>query len=204
MYKEGFGNIPNKDKIKDYLEKGFRDKSDRWIIKSWLCGKTAEKMAKDLGLDPDITLACASLAQIGNSSACKNEFLEGFKILRADSYFFPAKVAISQSFPLKDLKLYKDIYDLDPKEEEFIRNFLYSYDYTDYDYLVQYLYMIFDETFLGLKKGMDLYLDESYPEVFRERFYEIEEYFLHKLNKDIEDYLKRFKKSKFPYKLFRD
>lgn len=204
MYKEGFGNIPNKDKIIYYLEKGFRDKSDRWIIKSWLCGKTAEKMAEDLGLDPDIALATASLAQIGKSSTSENNFLEGFKILRADSYFFPAKVAISQSFPLKDLELYKDIYDLDPKEEEFIRNFLYSYDYTDYDYLVQYLYMIFDENFVGLEKGMGLFLDESYPALFRERFYELEEYFLPKLKKDLEDYLIRAKKSKFPYKLFRD
>lgn len=204
MYKEGFGNIPNKDKIIDYLEKAFKDKFDRWIIKSWLCGKTAEKMAKDLGLDPDIALASASLAQIGKSSARKNEFLEGFRILRADSYFFPAKVAISQSFPLKDLELYKDIYDLDPKEEEFIRNFLYRNEYTDYDYLVQYLYMIFDETFLGLKKGMDLYLDESYPALFRERYYELEEYFLPKLDGNIEAYLTRAKKSKFPYKLFRD
>ncbi|ACV28320.1 Uncharacterised protein [Anaerococcus prevotii] len=204
MYKEGFGNIPNKDKIIDYLEKGFKDKSDRWIIKSWLCGKTAEKMAKDLGLDPDIALASASLAQIGKSSSGENNFLEGFKILRADSYFFPAKVAISQSFPLKDLELYKDIYDLDPKEEEFIRNFLYRYDYTDYDYLVQYLYMIFDENFVGLEKGMELFLDESYPALFRERFYELEEYFLPKLDGDIEAYLIRAKKSKFPYKLFRD
>lgn len=204
MYKEGYGNIPNKDKIIDYLEKAFRDKSDRWIIKSWLCGKTAEKMAKDLGLDPDIALASASLAQIGKSSTSENNFIEGFKILRADSYFFPAKVAISQSFPLKDLELYKDIYDLDPKEEEFIRNFLYRYDYTDYDYLVQYLYMVFDENFVGLEKGMDLYLDESYPAYFRERFYELEEYFLPKLDGDIEDYLIRAKKSKFPYKLFRD
>ncbi|WP_306482958.1 hypothetical protein [Anaerococcus sp.] len=204
MYKEGYGNIPNKDKIIDYLEKAFRDKSDRWIIKSWLCGKTAEKMAKDLGLDPDIALASASLAQIGKSSACKNEFLEGFKILRADSYYFPAKVAISQSFPLKNLELYKDIYDLDPKEKEFLRNFLYSYEYTDYDYLVQYLYMIFDENFVGLKKGMDLFLDEYYPANFRERYYELEEYFLPKLKKDLEDYIIRVKKSKFPYKLFRD
>lgn len=204
MYKEGYGNIPNKDKIIYYLEQAFRDKSDRWIIKSWLCGKTAEKMAKDLGLDPDIALASASLAQIGKSSACKNEFLEGFKILRSDSYFFPAKVAISQSFPLKDLELYKDVYDLAPKEEEFIRNFLYSYDYTDYDYLVQYLYMVFDETFVGLEKGMEFFLDESYPALFRERYYELEEYFLPKLDGDIEDYLIRVKKSKFPYKLFRD
>ena len=204
MYKEGFGNIPNKDKIIDYLEKAFRDKSDRWIIKSWLCGKTAEKMAKDLGLDPDIALASACLAQIGKSSACENDFLEGFKILRADSYFFPAKIAISQSFPLKNLELYKDIYDLDSKEKEFIGNFLYSYDYTDYDYLVQYLYMIIDETFLGLKKGMDLHLDESYPDAFRERFYELEEHFLPKLKGEVEDYLVRVKKSKFPYKLFRD
>lgn len=204
MYKEGYGNIPNKDKIIDYLEKAFKDKSDRWIIKSWLCGKTAEKMAKDLGLDPDIAMASASLAQIGKSSAGENNFLEGFKILRADSYFFPAKVAISQSFPLKDLELYKDIYDLDPKEEEFLRNFLYSYDYTDYDYLVQYLYMIFDENFVGLEKGMELFLDESYPALFSERFYELEEYFLSKLDGDIEAYLIRVKKSKFPYKLFRD
>ena len=204
MYKEGFGNIPNKDKIIDYLEKGFRDKSDRWIIKSWICGKTAEKMAKDLGLDPDIALATASLAQIGKSFSCKNEFLEGFKILRSDSYFFPARVAISQSFPLKDLELYRDIYDLDPKDEEFIRNFLYSYDYTDYDYLVQYLYMIFDEDFVGLSKGMDIFLEESYPDDFRQRFYELEEYFLPKLKRDLEAYLIRVKKSKFPYKLFRD
>ena len=66
MYKEGYGNIPNKDKIIDYLEKAYENNPDKWIAKAWRMGQIAEKMAGDLDLDSDIAFACASLSRLSD------------------------------------------------------------------------------------------------------------------------------------------
>ena len=47
MYKEGYGNIPNKDKIIDYLEKAYENNPDKWIAKAWRMGQIAEKIIEE-------------------------------------------------------------------------------------------------------------------------------------------------------------
>lgn len=201
MYKKGYGNIPNKDKIIYYLEEAYRKRPGRWISRLFLVGKTAEAMADDLGLDKDIAFACGALGKIGLMKSDEKDFLYGYQILRDEAYFFPARLAISQAFVIKDLGLYENIYKLDDKEKEFLEKFLYKYSYTDYDLLVQYLYMIFADEYIGLARGMDMYLLD-YDEKIRQRYLDLEAYFKERLSKDLESYLPKIKKSKFPYKLF--
>lgn len=201
MYKKGYGNIPNKDKIINYLEEAYRIRPGRWIARLFLVGKTAEAMAEDLGLDKDLAFACGALGKIGLMKSNDKDFLYGYKILRDEAYFFPARLALSQAFAIKDLGLYENLYKLDDKEKKFLENFFYKFSYTDYDFLVQYLYMIFSDEYIGLSRGMDLYLGYDNDKL-RQRYIELEAYFKGKLGQDIEIYLPKIKKSKFPYKLF--
>ena len=49
MYKEGIGNIPNKDKVRNMLDTAFKKNPGDWIIHSQIIGKTSEKIAKEIG-----------------------------------------------------------------------------------------------------------------------------------------------------------
>ena len=49
MYKEGIGNIPNKDKVRNMLDTAFKNNPGDWIIHSHIIGKTSEKIAKEIG-----------------------------------------------------------------------------------------------------------------------------------------------------------
>lgn len=197
MYKEGYGNIANKDKVMYYLEKAYEKTPGKWIAKAWRMGQMAEKMAEDLDLDPDIAFACGALARLSDAYG-KDLFgsLKAYEILRADSYFFPARIAITRAFPLKTTEDVKG----DAKDLEFVEKFLYKYDYNDYDYLIQYLDFLVGEEDLGLDKDFSL-KDEANPRLW-ERVEELDEYFRNKLKEPIDTYMPRTKRYKFPYKLF--
>ena len=70
MYKEGYGNIPNKDKVRCMLDEAFRENPGEWIIHSHVIGKTCEKIAKEIGLDPEIAYAVGCLHDIGKAYGC--------------------------------------------------------------------------------------------------------------------------------------
>lgn len=210
MYKKGFGNIPNKDKIISYLDQGYKKNPDKWVLHSWIIGRTAQNMAKELDLDPDIALAVGALHDIGKlqKTSGADHFLKGYKILRSDSYFFPARIALSHSFLIKDTNAYVGAWNISDSDKDFVEDFLKYNDYNDYDFLIQLLDGLIKTEYLGIEKrseqvgqkhGKNRYFDQR-----KIRLYELEEYFSKKLSKDIKDYLPNAQWYKFPYKFFRE
>lgn len=209
MYKDGYGNIPNKDKIIAYLEEGYEKNPEKWVLHLWTIGKTAQKMAPELGLDPDIAFACGALHDIGKSTGAKDaeHFYEGCKILRADSYFFPARIALTHSFQIKNVDAYVGDWNISDDKKEFIRDFLKFNEYNDYDLLIQYLDGVIKTEYLGIEKrvagvlenhGSNPYFDQR-----KEKLYQLEDYFSKKLSNPVEKYLPNPRWYKFPYKYFR-
>ena len=134
MYKKDIGNIANKDKVIDYLTNAYNENPGNWVIKSYIIGEMAKNMAEKLGLDPDIAFCIGSLHKIGKSRADKLAYhLEGYKILRADSYFFPSRIAISHGFVIKDISYYQGDINISQKDYEFLKNYLGKIQYNDYD-----------------------------------------------------------------------
>ncbi|MDU6065062.1 MAG: phosphohydrolase, partial [Anaerococcus sp.] len=165
MYKENYGNIPNKDKINFYLIEDNKNLGP-WVTRSKIIGKSARIIGKELGLDEDIAFACGSLFDIGKKEK-KNGLennLRSFHILRNESYFFPAKIAISHSFILKDIKSYLGEINLKEKDIIIIKNLLLSYSYTDYDKLIQVLDNSITDTYLGIEKKQEI-LKEKYGKI---------------------------------------
>lgn len=210
MYKENFGNIPNKDKIVSYLEEGYKNNPGKWVLHLWIIGKTAQNMAEELGLDPDIAFACGVLHDIGKSTGAKNaeHFYESYKILRSDSYFFPARIALTHSFQIKNVDAYVGEWNIAADKKSFVADFLKYNEYTEYDLLIQYLDGIIKTEYLGIEKraektakkhGTNPYFDQR-----KQRLYELEEYFTSRLAKPVEKYLPRPRWYKFPYNLFRE
>lgn len=210
MYKEGFGNIPNKDKIISYLEEGHKQNPGEWVLHSWIIGKTAARMADELGLDPDIAFACGALHDYGKSIGAKDaaHFYKGYKILRADSYLFPARIALTHSFQIKNTDAYVGDWNIEESDKDFVGDFIKYHDYNDYDLLIQLLDGLIKTEYLGIEKRAEGVANNhgknEYFEARKERLYELEEYFSSKLSKPIEEYLPKPRWYKFPYKYYRE
>ena len=209
MYKDGYGNIPNKDKIISYLDEGYAKNPGDWVMHLWTIGQTAKNMAHELDLDPDVAFACGALHDLGKRDGCDNavHFIRGYKILRADSYFFPARIALSHSFQIKNVDAYVGYWNVSDEDKEFVRDFLKYNKFNDYDLLIQLLDGIIKTQYLGVeerakgvikKHGLNPYFYDR-----KKRIYDLEEYFQNRLEKPIEKYLPRQRWYKFPYNLYR-
>lgn len=152
MYKEKFGNIPNKDKINYYLVESNKNLGV-WVRRSKLLGKSAKEIAKELNLDPDIAYACGSLLDIGKKENKKDldQIITGFNILRNESYFFPARITITSKFIIKDINSFDKKINIEKKEQTKLENLLKTYKYNDYDKLIQLLDKSILENYVGIE-----------------------------------------------------
>lgn len=208
MYKEGFGNIPNKDKVRNLLDEAFKKNPGRWIIHSHIVGKTAEKIAKEIGLDPEIAYACGMLHDIGKGYGYKDlaHMMEGYRGLRFDSYFFPAKIALAHGFVTDDIASYHGENNLSERDHEFLIAFLKKREITPYERLIILLDNLIGEEYLGLYKR-ESQRNIEFNEKRSERMEILKKWqsdLENKLQKPIETYLPRPRYYKFPYNLFRN
>lgn len=208
MYKEGFGNMPNKDKVRSILDEAFKKNPGRWIIHSHIIGKTAEKIAKEIGLDPEIAYACGTLHDIGKGYGYKDlaHMMEGYRILRFDSYFFAAKIALAHGFVTDDIDSYHGKNNLSERDNEFLIAFLKKREIDPYERLIILLDNLICEEYLGLEKRESQRNIEfnakrtERMEILKKWQSDLES----KLEKPIEAYLPRPRYYKYPYNLFRN
>ena len=208
MYKENFGNIPNKDKVRSMVEEAYKKNPGSWIIHAHVVGKTSEKIAKEIGLDPDIAYACAYLHNIGESSGYigMRSLIEGFRILRFESYFFPARIALGYSFVDNDINLYGGEKNISGRDLEIIKNFLRQREVRSYDRLIMVLDNLIGDEYLGFTKRQLEKEPMEFDTEFRQKREEIIISYIDDLEKILEkpikSYLPRPKYYKFPYNLF--
>lgn len=208
MYKENFGNIPNKDKVRAMVEEAYKKNPGSWIIHAHLVGKTCEKIAKEIGLDPDIAYACGYLHNIGESSGYEGmrALMEAFRLLRSESYFFPARIALGYSFVDNDINLFGGDINISPRDLEIIKNFLRQREIGPYDRLIMVLDNLIGEKYLGFEKRQlekePMKLDSNFRQKREEIILSYKDDLEKILEKPIETYLPRPKYYKFPYNLF--
>lgn len=206
MYKEGFGNIPNKDKVRNMLDEAFKANPGPWIIHSHIIGKTSEKIAREIGLDPEIAFALGCLHDLGKAYRHLEmaHFMEGYRILRFESYFYPARIALGHGFVTDEIFSYHGRANVSEKDQEFIKAYLKKRDLDIYEKLVILLDNLIKDTYLGLEERENLRNIPRTPdrverlEILRAWQDEFEE----KLQNPIKTYLPRVRHNKFPYNLF--
>ena len=208
MYKENFGNIPNKDKVRNMVDEAFKKNPGKWIIHSHIVGKTAEKIGKEIGLDPEIAYAAGMLHDIGKGYGYEDlsHMMEGYRILRFDSYFFPAKIALTHGFVTDDVGSYHGANNLSDRDYEFIKAYLKKREIGPYEKLVILLDNLIGEKYLGLEKRESL-RNIAFDEKRLERIEILKNWqndLESKLEKPIESYLPRLRYYKFPYNLLRN
>lgn len=208
MYKENFGNIPNKDKVRNMVDEAFKKNPGKWIIHSHIIGKTTEKIAKEIGLDPEIAYAAGMLHDIGKGYGYEDlsHMMEGYRILRFDSYFFPAKIALTHGFVTDDVGYYHGANNLSDRDYEFLKAYLKKREIGPYEKLVILLDNLIGEKYLGLEKRESL-RNIAFDEKRLERIEILKNWqndLESKLEKPIESYLPRPRYYKFPYNLLRN
>ncbi len=205
MYKENFENIPNKDKIRSIMDEAFATNPTKWIIHSHLVGKTCEKIAKEIGLDPDIALACGSLYNIGKGLGYNNmaHLLEGYRFLRSESYFLPARIALGYGFVTDSIDSYNGEKNVSEFDLDFIGKFLEKREETLYEKLVIVVDNYIKNEYLKSDENDDLKPLASDPEI--SKIIDNWQKDLAKiLSKEIGSYVPRRRSYKFPYNLFKD
>lgn len=190
MYKEKFGNIPNKDKINYYLIES-NENLGPWVRRSKLIGKTTKIIAKELNLDPDIAYACGSLLDIGKKENKKDldQIITGFNILRNESYFFPARITITSKFIIKDIDSFDGKINIEKKDEKKIENLLKTYKYNDYDKLIQLLDKSILENYVGVENYYRDKIGDKYIEEKIKKLNQYQKYFEEKLKNPIKYYV---------------
>lgn len=208
MYKEGYGNIPNKDKVRCMLDEAFRENPGGWIIHSHVIGKTCEKIAKEIGLDPEIAYAVGCLHDIGKAYGYEDldHMMEGYRILRFESYFYPARIALGHGFVTDDFKSYHGRANVSERDQEFIRAYLKKRDIDIYEKLVILLDNLIKDKYLGLEEREALRnVPQSHERKDRLEILKAwKDEFEKNLEKPIKAYLPRPRYYKFPYKLLRN
>lgn len=190
MYKDKFGNIPNKDKINYYLIES-NENLGPWVRRSKLIGKTAKTIAKELNLDPDIAYACGSLLDIGKRENKKDldQIITGFNILRNESYFFPARITITSKFIIKDIDSFDGKINIEKKDEKKLENLLKTYKYNDYDKLIQLLDKSILESYVGVENYYKDKIGDKYLEEKIKKLNQYQKYFEEKLKNPIKYYV---------------
>lgn len=195
MYKENYGNIPNRDKINYFLRED-NPNFGKWVKHSYLIGRTARNMAEELGLDPDIAYAVGALHDIGKYDKKKGarHIIKGFEILRSETFFFPARIAMTHSFIVKDVNSYSGKMNIKEKDKKFIEDYLYQIEYNDYDKLIQLLDGSIKYEYLGIeeiaRRTIEKHGDNGFYDVKIEKLKELENYFAKRLKYSISDYCK--------------
>lgn len=195
MYKENFGNIPNRDKINYYLRED-NPNFGKWVRHSYLIGKTARNIARELGMDEDVAYAIGCLHDIGKYDKDKGakHIINGFNILRSETFFFPARIALTHSFIIKDVNSYSGKMNIGEDDKKFIEDYLYQIEYNDYDKLIQLLDGSIKYEYLGIderaRRTKKKHGDNGYYDVKIKKLKDLEEYFNQKLKYPIYEYTK--------------
>lgn len=190
MYKKDYGNIPNKDKIIDYLSSGDEDFFGRWIIHAYLLGLISKNMAKKLGLDEDVAFAAGALVYLGKTQTSEDFIFRTYELLREDSYFYIGNTALLAYFKYRDLP---------SPRRDFLERFFLKHDQTPYSDLVAFVdkfLLVLEERKYG-KNFLDQRLDLD-----EDKFERTYRAYQEALGEDLTSYIPRLKKSKFPLKLF--
>jgi hypothetical protein len=133
--------VPTIEEAKLLLLEGEKLNPGPWIEHSINTGRAAELIAQNCkGLDPDVALVLGMLHDIGvrfGVSYMKHT-LHGYNFAMEKGYYKLAKICLTHSFDCQDMSACFGRWDYCSDEEyAFIKNYIESAEYDDYDRLIQ-------------------------------------------------------------------
>lgn len=132
--------VPTVKQAEHYLAEAKKLNSGTWVchsIVSGNCAKIISSKCKDL--NPDISQSLGMLHDIGRRygiSDMQHTYL-GYKFMLSQGYEDCARICLTHSFPYKHIDSYSGKADCTDYELNYIKTYLESTDYNDYDKLIQ-------------------------------------------------------------------
>lgn len=132
--------IPDRDTAKLFLLEAEKLNPGNWVPHSLFTAKAAEAIAKvHPELDGEIAYVLGYLHDIGRRVGITymRHSLDGYKFLQQQGYDDAARICITHTFWLKGLDEYPGKWDCSNEEINFLKSYVASIEYDEYDWLIQ-------------------------------------------------------------------
>ncbi|MCX7842467.1 MAG: HD domain-containing protein [Clostridia bacterium] len=133
-------SIPSINTAREILEEAGKLNPGQWLPHSMNAAEAARSIAANHPeLDADTAYVLALLHDIGRRSGVHQmrHIIDGYNYMQKMGYSSVARICLTHSFPVQDLKVAAGKWDCSCEEYEFIENYIKGIDYNNYDRLVQ-------------------------------------------------------------------
>lgn len=129
-----------------------------WIRHSRVAGDAAFRIASAVpGMDPERASICCLLHDIGRYVGVvrARHQIEGYRFCMERGWDEAARICLTHTYPLQDIRRYNEYWDIDENEKRFLADFILGADYTAYDRLAQLVdYLALPTGFCIIEKRM--------------------------------------------------
>lgn len=132
--------IPTRKQALQILEEGEALNPGPWTDHSRNVALAAQILAGQLtGMDPDAAFVLGLLHDIGRRAGVSDmrHIIDGYRYMTALGLDCAARICLTHSFPLQDIRTVDGNWDGSPEDRQWIADFLVNVDYTAYDRLIQ-------------------------------------------------------------------
>ncbi|HBM81042.1 MAG: HD domain-containing protein [Clostridiales bacterium] len=140
MIDNGIKNVPTLNDAKKLLNEAEKLNPGPWVGHSLYAGKAAELIAQNCPeLNSDTALVLGMLHDIGRRFGVTDmrHAIDGYNFCMDKGYTFLAKICMTHSFNYKDIRAAFGKWDCSKKEYDFVKEYLQTIEYDDYDRLIQ-------------------------------------------------------------------
>jgi hypothetical protein len=132
--------IPSRAQADSFLREAEALNPGPWVRHSWFAACAARSIARHHPrLDPETAFLLGYLHDIGRRAGKTGmrHTLDGYRFLERGGFEDAARICISHTFPIKDLRVCAGEWDCNEAELEFITSFLKRNEWNEYDRLIQ-------------------------------------------------------------------
>lgn len=193
MIKENKSGIPSIKEAKDLLKEAEEMNPGKWVQHSVHAAEAAQAIAENCpGMNPDKAFVVGLLHDIGRRYGVTDmrHTLDGYNFCKSKGYDIPAKICITHSFNCKYMECAFGGWDCSEDEYNFVKNYIETIEYDDYDRLIQLCdalalpdgFVLMEKRMVdvALRHGIHKYIIPKWKATF-----ETKEYFEKKMGKSI-------------------
>lgn len=111
----------------------------RWVQHCKTAATAAERIAVACNMDADKAYVCGLLHDIGRFEGVRalHHAIAGYSLMMEKGYDDIARICVTHSYPIKEIKSYSGKQDCTEEELNFIEVYLNKVEYDEYDRLIQ-------------------------------------------------------------------
>lgn len=132
-------NVPSNEESISLLNWAGKLNSGAWVKHSHNVARSAAIIADNCGLDNSVAYSMGLLHDIGRYKGAFHlkHVIHGYDLMLEQGYDDIARICLTHSFPMADIRSFSGQNDCDTNEIDFIEAYLKKVEFDDYDKLIQ-------------------------------------------------------------------